>query len=114
MGTQQYYQSSLAVTSRGPGRLDVFGFSPADRQVYRQWVRKYLPARSFALLISLQWEEGGAWQNDSWPSESACGSGLAATSWTAGRLDIFGLDGDKAISHNSFDHGQSQGPWDPM
>ena len=48
MGTQQYYQSSLAVTSRGPGRLDVFGFSPADRQVHHQWVRKCLPARSFA------------------------------------------------------------------
>ena len=51
MGTHQYYQSSdssLAAISRGPVRLDVFGLSLADRQVYRQWVRECLPARSFA------------------------------------------------------------------
>jgi hypothetical protein len=61
----------------------------------------------------LQWEDG-TWRNDSWPNENAFGSGLAVTSWTAGRLDIFGLDGVRSLYHNSFDGGGSQGAWDSL
>ncbi|MET0693327.1 MAG: hypothetical protein ABWY56_05320, partial [Propionibacteriaceae bacterium] len=76
------FNSGIAASSWGPGRLDLFG-QGQDGACWHKWF------------------EGG------WSEWESLGGGftspLAAVSWDHGRIDVFGRGGDSALWHSWFD-----------
>ncbi|WP_198344627.1 hypothetical protein [Mycobacterium dioxanotrophicus] len=87
-GPVQLAGGPLSAVSWGPGRLDIFGVE-ADTGHLHHW-----------------WYDNG-WGNETLPGFTRegnpvrlVGSALSAVSWSAGRLDIFGVEADTGHLHH--------------
>lgn len=86
-------KTSLAATSWGAGRLDVFGLSKENTIYHKYW-------------------DGSSWQG----YEDLLGkalSGPTAVSWGSNRNDVFVLDTSNAIAHTYWD-GSNWAAWETI
>lgn len=91
-------EKALAVTSWGPGRLDVFGRSTDGQLAHKYW-------------------DGSAWQPSKGSKLETLGgrfeSGFSAASWGPNRLDIVGVDTSGKLLHLYWD-GTKWSNWEDL
>lgn len=102
--------SDLSITSWGPNRLDFFG-TGTDHQCYHKW---WDGAACELISVALK---AGATDFDVGRGYEGLGgvftSDVKSVSWSANRLDLFGLGTDSAVYHKSWNGAQWSG-WEGL